>query len=370
MSDERLYWLGFGLAPGIGAGRLRQLLAVFGTPQAAWTATDQALRAAGLPRDALTSLLRARQELDLQLELDRISARGFRLLTWDDDDYPARLKEIDYPPPVLYAWGALEPADSLSVAVVGTRRPSSYGRGGTRTVVTALASSGVTVVSGLARGIDGIAHRTALDLGGRTIAVLGSGLDEIYPPEHRKMAEAISESGAVLTDCPMGTRPEGGNFPPRNRIISGVALAVVVVEAGESSGALIKADFAADQGRDVFAVPGRIHDRASRGTNRLIATGAFPLTSTESLLEALNLEVVTRQDAAARLLPANATERGILESLGEEPLHIDEISRRSGMSIADISASLAMLELRGQVRQVGGMTYVLARETSPNYRVD
>jgi DNA processing protein len=226
------------------------------------------------------------------------------------------------------------------------------------------------VVSGLARGIDGIAHRTALDLGGRTIAVLGSGLDEIYPPEHRKMAEAISESGAVLTDCPMGTRPEGGNFPPRNRIISGVALAVVVVEAGESSGALIKADFAADQGRDVFAVPGRIHDRASRGTNRLIATGAFPLTSTESLLEALNLEVVTRQDAAARLLPANATERGILESLGEEPLHIDEISRRSGMSIADISASLAMLELRGQVRQVGGLTYVLARETSPNYRVD
>jgi DNA processing protein len=195
-------------------------------------------------------------------------------------------------------------------------------------------------------------------------------LDEIYPPEHRKMAEAIARAGAVISGYPVGTKPEGGNFPPRNRIISGLSLAVVVIEAGDSSGALITADFAAEQGRDVFAVPGRIHDRAGRGTNRLIASGAFPMVSTDALLEALNLEMVNRQVAASRLLPANATERGILESLGDEPLHIDEISRRSGMSIAEISASLAMLELRGQVRQVGGMTYILAREASPGYRKD
>jgi DNA processing protein len=370
MSDQRVYWLGFSLVPGIGGGRLKRLLEVFGTPEAAWKAPDQALRAAGLPRDALSALLRARRELDLQRELDRIEAGGFVLLTWDDDEYPSRLKEIDYPPPVLYAWGEFGSPDSLSVAVVGTRRPSSYGRGVARSVAAALAGSGVTVVSGLARGIDGIAHRAAMEVGGRTIAVLGSGVDQIYPPEHRKLAEAIAESGAVLSDYPLGTRPEGGNFPPRNRIISGLSLAVVVVEAGESSGALITADFAAEQGRDVFAVPGRIQDRGSRGTNRLISTGAFPMVSTEALLEALNLELVTRQEAAARLLPANATERGILEALGEEPLHIDEISQRSGMSIVEISASLAMLELRGQVRQVGGMTYILAREPSPGYAVE
>jgi DNA processing protein len=370
MSDPRLYWLGFSLVPGIGAGRLRRLLEVFESPEAAWTAPDQNLKAVGLPRDALSALLRARRKLDLQHEFNRIGALGYRLLTWDDQDYPPRLKEIEYPPPVLYAWGEVGASDSLAVAVVGTRRPSGYGRGVARTVVQALVASGVTVVSGLARGIDGIAHRTALEAGGRTIAVLGSGLDEIYPPEHRKMAEAIAKAGAVISDYPMGTKPEGGNFPPRNRIISGLSLAVVVIEAGESSGALITADFAAEQGRDVFAVPGRIHDRASRGTNRLIASGAFPMVSTDALLEALNLEMVNRQEAASRLLPANATERGILESLGDEPLHIDEISRRSGMSIAAISASLAMLELRGQVRQVGGMTYILAREASPGYRVD
>ncbi len=370
MSDPRLYWLGFSLVPGIGAGRLRQLLEAFGSPEAAWHAPDLSLRSAGLPRDALAALLRARRELDLQNEFDRIGEGGYRLLTWDDDGYPPRLKEIEYPPPELYAWGEIDTVDRLAVAVVGTRRPSGYGRGVTRSVVQALVGSGVTVVSGLARGIDGIAHRTALELGGRTIAVLGSGLDAIYPPEHRKMAELIADSGAVVSDYPLGTKPEGGNFPPRNRIISGLSLAVVVVEAGESSGALITADFAAEQGRDVFAVPGRIHDRASRGANRLIASGAFPMNSTESLLEALNLEMVNRQEAASRLLPADATERGILESLGDEPLHIDEISQRSGMPISEISASLAMLELRGQVRQVGGMTYILAREASPGYRVD
>jgi DNA processing protein len=370
MSDQKPYWLGFGLVPGIGAGRLRQLLDAFETPERAWKAPSHVLGSVGLPRDALAALLRARDELDLHHELARIEAQGFWVLTWDDGEYPPRLKEIDYPPPVLYVWGGLQPADNLAVAVVGTRRPSAYGRGVARSVSESLARSGVTVVSGLARGVDGIAHRAALEAGGRTIAVLGSGLDEIYPPEHRQMAKAIAASGAVVTDYPLGTRPEGGNFPPRNRIISGLSLGVVVVEAGESSGALITADFAAEQGRDVFAVPGRIYDRASRGTNRLIGAGAYPMLSTEALLEALNLEMVTRQDAAARLLPANVTERSILESLGEEPLHIDEISQRSGVPISEISASLAMLELRGQVRQVGGMTYILARETSPGYKVD
>jgi DNA processing protein len=370
MNDQRLYWLGFSLVPRIGPGRLRKLLEVFESPEVAWKAPERLLRTIGLPRDALEGLIRLRRQLDLEWELERIRELGFDLLTWDDHDYPDRLRQIEYPPPVLYVRGQLTPQDSTAVAVVGTRRPTGYGRDITARVVEALAASGVTVVSGLARGTDGLAHKTALKCGGRTIAVLGSGLDQLYPPEHRHLAEEIQGAGAVITDYALGTRPEPGNFPPRNRIISGCSMAVVVVEAGEASGALITAEFAAEQGRDVFAVPGRIGDLKSRGTNWLISQGAFPLLSIEGLLEALNLEMVSLQNAASRVLPADPVERTILESLGTAPTHIDEISRKSGLEAGTISACLAMLELRGRVRQVGGMNYVLAHDPTPEYRVE
>jgi len=232
-----------------------------------------------------------------------------------------------------------------------------------------LAASGVTIVSGLARGIDGIAHQAALDAGGRTLAVLGSGLDHIYPPEHRNLARTIASSGAVLSDYPLGTSPEGGNFPARNRIIAGLSLAVIVVEAGESSGALITADFAAEQGRDVFAVPGRIYDRGSRGTNRLIASGAFPVTTVDDVLEQLNLESVTAAAPREPALPKDATERRVLEALSGDPVHIDELRERIELPIAELTACLSMLELRGQARQVGGMHYVRAHEPRAAYRV-
>jgi DNA processing protein len=233
-----------------------------------------------------------------------------------------------------------------------------------------LAAGGVTVVSGLARGIDALAHRAALDAGGRTIAVLGSGLDRIYPPEHRQIAEAISRSGAVLTDYPMGTAPEATNFPPRNRIISGLAMVVVIVEAGVGSGALITADFAAEQGREVFAVPGSIYQPASRGTNLLIRSGAKPLVALEDVLEALNLDVVARQEAVSEAMPQDETEARILGALSSEPIHVDEVQARCGLPAAQVSASLALLELKGQARQVGGMQYVRARESRAVYRVE
>jgi DNA processing protein len=217
------------------------------------------------------------------------------------------------------------------------------------------------VISGLARGVDSIAHRAALDAGGRTLAILGSGLDQIYPPEHRMLAAEIAGQGAVLTEYPLGTRPEAGNFPVRNRIVAGLAKAVVVVEAGEASGALITAEFAADQGREVFAVPGSIYSRASRGTNRLVLQGATPLVSPEDVL--LALAIPARSDAPEdEVLTVGADLEGQLVGLlSDDPIHADDLVARTRRNPSDVAAALAMLELQGRAIQVGGMHYVRAR---------
>ena len=347
--------------------RLRALLDAFGDAESAWNANPAQLRAAGLGRKTADTFLRARETMDLDKELTRVHARGFQVLSLDDRNYPEHLAEIHSPPLVLYIWGELLPQDQVAAAIVGTRRATPYGRAVARDLASGLAGSGVTIVSGLARGIDGVAHQAALEAGGRTIAVLGSGLDQIYPPEHRKLASSIAEAGAVISDYPLGTRPEGGNFPPRNRIISGLSLAVIVVQAGDRSGALITANFAADQGRDVFGVPGRIYDRGSKGVNRLIGQGAFPATSVDDVLEVLNLDIAAR--AAPAALPEDKTERIVLGSLGPDPIHIDELLARCELPIAELTACLSMLELRGQARQVGGMHYVRAREPRAEYRL-
>jgi DNA processing protein len=260
------------------------------------------------------------------------------------------------------------------VAIVGTRRPTPYGKEAARELAAALASAGVTIVSGLARGVDAAAHVAALEAGGRTIAVLGSGLDKIYPHEHTVLAEKIVNSGAVISDYPLGTPPESVNFPPRNRLISGLSLGVIVVEAPPESGALITTEFAVEQGREVFAVPGSILNRNSAGPNRLIQQGAKLITSAEDVLEELNLKMAA-QHAEARaqlslLDTADETERALLSHLSTEPLHADELCVLLGQPIASISSALAMMELKGLVRQVGGMTYVAAREARANYRIE
>lgn len=368
MSDRR-YWVGFNLVKGIGAVRLQALRDHFGDLAVAWQAPADALRAAGLSPKLAERVAQVRSSVDLDKYLAQAAAQGITVLTWEDDDYPARLKEIDQPPPVLYVRGALTDKDSWAVAVVGTRRVSAYGRQVTEQLAAFLAGNGVTVVSGLARGVDAIAHQSALKAGGRTLAVLGCGVDRVYPPEHAQLAGKMMESGALLSDYAPGTPPDASNFPPRNRIISGLAKAVVVVEAGETSGALITAQFAVDQGREVFAVPGNILAPQSKGANRLIAQGARPMLSARDLLDVLEMTRVTEQRAVRSAIPGDETEACLMEVLSHEPLHMDEIRNLTGLPIERVSATLVMLELKGLARQVGGMNYVAVREEQAEYKV-
>lgn len=298
MIDPRMYWVGINMVKGIGAVRFKTLLDAFGNAEAAWNATPQALQDAGLSAKIVDTFQRVRKGVSLEQVAERIQNLGVQVLTWDDETYPRHLKEIDQPPPVLYVRGNLKAEDEWAVAMVGTRKVTAYGRQVAEEVATALAHNGVTIVSGLARGVDSIAHQAALNAGGRTLAVLGNGVDLIYPPENCKLADQIMQQGALVSDYALGTQPDGQNFPPRNRIISGLSLAVIIVEAGDTSGALITAGFAAEQGRDVFAVPGNINAPQSRGTNRLIRDGAQPLLSPQDVLEALNLTMVTEHQAA------------------------------------------------------------------------
>jgi DNA processing protein len=361
------YWVGFNKVPGIGAARLRALLDYFGDLQVAWNGHAHDLRQAGLDRRSVGNLLRAREGLDLDAELERLDRGGVQVLTWDDAEYPPNLRQAYNAPPVLYVRGQVETRDEWAVAVVGTRRASVYGKEAARMVCTGLARAGVTVVSGLARGIDTVAHRTALEAGGRTLAVLGCGVDVVYPQQNAKLSAEIVERGALVSEYALGTRPDARNFPPRNRIISGLTLGTVVVEGDLGSGALITAGFAAEQGREVFAVPGNIFARASRGANRLIRDGAKMVCQVTDVLEELNLTMVSEQAQARAVIPENETEAVLLEHLSAEPVHVDALGRAVDLPIAEVTSSLALMELKGMVRQVGGMSYVLAREGGVDY---
>ncbi|MGZ6317043.1 MAG: DNA-processing protein DprA [Anaerolineales bacterium] len=365
--DDKRYWVGFNLVRGIGAVRLQALIDHFGDAASAWQSDAGELRAAGLGSKVVERLLELRSSLDLDLLCERILAQGIRILTWQDQAYPQHLKEIEQPPPVLYERGELVPEDDFAVAIVGTRRVSPYGRQVTEELAAFLGANGITVVSGLARGVDAIAHAASLRAGGRTVAVLGSGVDRIYPSENRALAEQIIARGAVISDYPVGTAPEGTNFPPRNRIISGLSLAVVVIEAGETSGALITAEFAAEQGREVFAVPGSILAPQSKGTNKLIQTGALPLLTPQDLMQALNLTRVSQQKSARRMLPADEVEAKLIMALTSDPMHVDDLRNQTGLPVEKVSAALVMMELKGMVRQVGAMHYVAVREVQSGY---
>ncbi len=359
MNDKR-YWVAFNKVAGIGATRLASLLDTCGSIEAAWRAPIQQLQAANLDRRSLENLLTARRRIDPEAEWQRVLSAGVGVLTWDDPDYPTNLRQVDGSPPVLFVRGRIDLIDELAVAVVGTRRASVYGREVAHALASELARNGVTVVSGLALGIDAIAHRAAVDSGGRTLAVLGSGVDQIYPLQNRQLAHDIIANGAVISDYPLGARPEAGNFPPRNRIISGLSRAVAIVEAGVRSGALITAEFAGEQGRDLYAVPGSILHPGSAGCNELIRQGAMPLLSPGDLLEQLNVNQLTRQRQARAVIPADPQENKLLGLLSTEPLHVDDLVRQSGMPFSQASSLLAIMELKGLVRQVGGMSYTKA----------
>lgn len=370
MGKDLKYWVGFNMVAGIGPKRFEVLLKYFGDAGTAWRAGVSDLRAAGLDSRSLESLLAARSGLDLDAEVERNLKAGVSILTWDDPDYPPLLKQIYDPPYVLYVRGELLPTDEWAVAVVGTRRASAYGREATRWLAGDLATNGITVVSGLAQGIDAHAHKAALEAGGRTIAVMAHGLDQVYPPQNRSLATQIVEQGALVSEFAVGTRPEAKNFPARNRIISGLSLGTLVVEAGQRSGALITAEFAAEQGREVFAVPGSIFAAGAVGTNRLIQTGAKVALGVEDILEELNLAMIGTFQQVREIVPENEIESRLLEHLSDDPIHVDELGQVAGISISQVSSTLALMELKGMVRQVGGMNYVIARESRAHYSID
>jgi DNA processing protein len=363
-TEERAYWVAWARVPGIGPARLRLLARAFGTLKAAWNSRALDLRGAGLDERTTASAVNAFTTLDPAAEWERTVQAGITVLTWNDEEYPDRLRSIASAPAILYVRGELTADDALAVAIVGTRRATAYGREVAHRIATDLAAVGVTVVSGLAKGIDGIAHDRCLAAGGRTIAVLGHGMQMIYPPEHRSLAARIADGGgALITEYPLGARIDPANFPARNRIISGLALGVVIVEADRKSGALITADFAADQGREVFAVPGSILSPMSAGTNALIKDGARLITGVDDILAELRLEIRREQHATQQALPTLPGVPGaeaLLGALGAEPSHIDDLCRACGLPISDVNGLLVQLQLTGAVRPAGPQLYVRA----------
>jgi DNA processing protein len=344
------------------------MLGRFGTLAEAWRAGRSELKEAGLDSRTVRQITEERQNIDPDTEWARLENANVQALTWNDPAYPSRLREIPDPPPVLYAKGELSPRDDMSVAVVGTRRPTPYGRQVAEELSYQLAANRITVVSGLARGVDGIAHRAALQAGGRTVAVMACGLDMVYPPEHKKLATQIFENGALLSEQPLGVQPRGDFFPRRNRILSGISLGVLVIEGDEKSGALITANLANDHGREVFCVPGSIFSTQSRGTNLKIQRGEAKLVlNVDDVLEELNLKAAPQQIAMIELSPATDTEAELLRHISKEPVHIDEVCRDSGLPASTVSSLLAMMELKGLVKELGAKSYVRAREAAASY---
>ncbi len=363
------YWLGFSLIPGIGPVRFGQLEATFTTLEAAWRAGSAELKQAGLDDSAARSIVQTRPKIDPGAEMHKLDTLGIRLITFHDAAYPARLKEIHDRPALLFIKGEIKPEDEWCVSIVGTRQPTIYGRQVAEEMASQLAASRITVVSGLAKGIDAISHQAAISAGGRTLAVVGGGLDSIYPVENTELAKRIVEHGALISEYPPGTRPRPENFPRRTRILSGLCLGVLVVEAAEGSGALITAQLALEQNREVFAIPGSILSAASSGANKLIQAGAKCVMRVGDILEELNLTAAAHQMEMKVALPASETESALLRYLGAAPLHIDEICRASQLPAHTVSGTLAMMELKGMIKQVGSMNYALVREPRENYAV-
>lgn len=368
LGDDLAYWVALHRVHRLGSVRFGVLERAFGRMEDVWSADRGALIAAGLDGRTASALVEARARIDPHGELERLKEAGVEPLARVDRRFPSRLREIDDAPPLIYVRGAWQPEDDWSVAMVGTRRATAYGRQVAGELSRDLAVNSVTVVSGLARGIDTISHTAALDAGGRTVAILAHGLDQVYPPENRALADRIVEQGALITDYPLGTKPRAEFFPRRNRILSGLSLGTVVVEGDYKSGAMITARLASEQNRDVFAVPGSIYAPQSRGPLSLIRDGARPVLGVADILEALNLTMIGSQlDFGRAAPPANEDEQRLMAALSREPRHVDEVARESGLAAGEVSATLALLELKGLVRDLGGMQFVRVREAAAGY---
>lgn len=355
-------WLALARIKGLGAVSIKRLAAHFVDPAKIFSASPAELgEVEGLHREAIDGLVNFSAWADIEDEIRRIGAAGVTIVPLSDPRYPPRLRMIADPPPYLYIKGDLRAQDDRSVAIVGSRSASEYGRRVARDLAQGLSSFGFTVVSGMARGIDGVAHEAALNTGGRTIAVLGSGADRAYPAEHARLYQRIIDNGAVISELPIGTRPAAFNFPARNRLISGLSLGVVVVEATEKSGSLITAALAVEQGREVFAVPGEVGSSRSRGAHRLIREGAKLVETVNDIVEEIAPQLVRRaaEALARRELPQQASgeAKKIFALLQERSLHIDEVIESSGLPPSKVSEILLDLELQGFVQQLPGKRY-------------
>lgn len=357
------YWLGLTLIQGIGPARLRQLLGFFSSAERAWHATEAELRQTGLPEVPLQRFVQGRAKINLSAEMEKVHRAGAHVITLEDENYPARLRQLEDAPVLLYVRGQLLPEDELALAVIGTRSASRYGRDAAHYLAKQLASRRITIVSGLALGIDSAAHRGALDAGGRTIAVLGCGIHTIYPRQNQALAGDILKNGAIITEYATGVPPAASNFPRRNRILSGLARGVLVVEAPEHSGTQSTVRAALEQGRDVFAVPSNIFNPQGTGTNRLIQEGAKLVMTAQDVLEELNMNIgkIETRQRIQQIVPVEDKEQTILNLLEADPIHIDEIIRASGLPAGEVAATLMILELKGLAQSSSPMQYCRTR---------
>ncbi len=359
LDDERLAWLGLHLIPGLGSALFRKLVGFFGSPEGVFAAGAHRLTGVRGVSDEMARVIAGRKfSVDPAEEMRESERIGARILCYGDGDYPSLLRELHSPPMVLYMKGADIPAEALLFAMVGSRNPTHYGLRSAESLAAGLAARGAWVVSGLARGIDSASHWGALLAGGFTVAVMGTGIDRVYPPENGALAERIAGSGCLVSEFPLKSPPEPRNFPIRNRIISGLSHGVVVVEAAKSSGSLITASAALEQGRDVFAVPGSISSFESTGTHFLIKQGAKLVEHAEDVLEEYGRlfagPAAGRPEPVQARVDVGAQGRAVYDRLGEYPLHIDEIVRGTGMDAGTVSGILLDLELRGLIRQHRG----------------
>ncbi len=363
--DDKFYWLALKLIPGVGARTFLRLINRFGNPEEVLRANRDALASIkGISRKTVRNIVNKNFEKDPEKELKEIEKRGIKIVCFNDPDYPKNLATIHDPPPVLFVKGDLSVKDVISVAVVGSRSASYQGLSFTRRFCGDIARYGLTVVSGFAMGIDTAAHTGCIQAGGRTLAILGCGLDIDYPRQNRELRKKIVRQGAMLTEFPLGTQPESRNFPSRNRIISGISLGVVVVEAGKRSGSLITARLALEQNREVFAVPGSVTNYRSLGPNWLIKQGAKLVERAEDIVEELapmlepplprRRPTESKSDGIKTRPPLTDQETRILDLLQGDPVLLDEMVRRLNMEVNELAVILSKLELKGLVKQLPG----------------
>lgn len=357
MNDSKFLTALYSFAP-FGPARIKLLITYFKGAKNVWNSGSESLLETGLKKDLVDGFLEYKVKFNFEKYFNELKRLNINYLTYFDSNYPSILSEIDAAPCVLYVKGSVKFNQLNSVAIVGARKMTAYGREVAETLSYDLASLGVVIISGLARGIDTAAHKGALNANGKTIAVLGCGLDSVYPSENKKLAdEIVNCKGAVISEYPLGYPALRTNFASRNRIISGLAKAVVVVEGEKKSGTLLTASHAANQGKTVFAIPGQITSPMSAAPHFLIQNGAKIAFSVNDILEELDLQLKVDRDVIEKVLPSSKEEEKLLEVLSTEELHLDEIVRISGMSVGKISATLTVMEMKGMVKSLGGGIY-------------